>query len=129
MLNTPIRSNKSASATHGGARPNSGGARPGAGRKSTKTMAYQGAIRAVFEEVVTPDDWKTVVAVALSRAKSGNDTARAWLTPWIAGAEPKEVTVVHDEGQAAVAALLRRATAEQLAVLEQLLAVVPEAEA
>jgi hypothetical protein len=105
----------------GGSRPNSGGARPGAGRKSKATLDYQGTMRAVFEEVVTPEDWKYVVSVALAHAKAGKDDARRWLSPWIVGAEPKEMTVVHQESEGEVAGLLKRATAEQLAVLDALL--------
>lgn len=70
-----------------------GGARPGAGRKARATEDYQGAMRGVFETRVTPSAWAAVIDRALEQAQLGDDRARAWLTPWLVGAEPKEVTV------------------------------------
>lgn len=75
----------------GGPRPNSGGARPGAGRKKPETVDYQGAMRAAFEARVTPERWQRVIDTAIEQAEQGNKDARAWLTPWVVGAEPKEV--------------------------------------
>lgn len=79
-----------------GVKGRSGGARPGSGQKASKTDLYQGQMRALVEEVVTPDDWRYVVSVALGRAKAGDAVSRAWLSPWVWGAEPKEVTVKGD---------------------------------
>jgi hypothetical protein len=80
-----------------GVKGRSGGARPGSGQKSTKTEDYQATMRAIVEEVVTPDDWRYVVKVALGRAKAGDPGSRAWLSPFVWGAEPKEVTVKGDQ--------------------------------
>ncbi len=81
----------------GGPRPNSGGRRLGAGRKSKSTLEYQAKMRDIFAEIVTADEWSKVVQVALDFAKAGNKDARAWLTPWVIGAEPKEVKLTGDE--------------------------------
>ena len=75
----------------GGPRPNSGGARPGAGRKSDETRQYQEAMRRAFEEAVTPEAWRAIIATAIEQAKQGDDRARAWLSPWIVGKVPDEV--------------------------------------
>ena len=75
----------------GGPRPNSGGARAGAGRKKQETIDYQGAMRAAFEQRVTSGRWERIIDRAIEDAEGGNKDARAWLTPWVVGAEPKEV--------------------------------------
>jgi hypothetical protein len=50
-------------------------------------------MRAQFEAAVTPDDWRDIIQSAKDQAKRGDTAARAWLTPWLVGAEPKEVVV------------------------------------
>lgn len=79
-----------------GVKGRSGGRRSAAGTKSAATEAYQGTLRAQFEACVTPDQWRGVIAKALEQATNGDATARAWLTPWLVGAEPKEVKVSAD---------------------------------
>ena len=46
----------------------------------------------VLSEVDIPT-WRAVVAKALADAAAGDAVARAWLTPWVMGAEPKEIDV------------------------------------
>lgn len=75
-----------------GVKGRSGGARPGSGRKSTATEGYQAQMRSVITERVTREDWAMVVEVALAHAKAGKSDARDWLSAWIVGAVPKEVT-------------------------------------
>jgi hypothetical protein len=74
----------------------SGGARPGAGRKSEATEQYQIHKRAIVEEVVTDEDWRMVVLVALSRAKAGDDNSRNWLTPFVVGKDAEKLKVEQD---------------------------------
>lgn len=70
-----------------------GGPRPGAGRKSKKTQDYQATMRAMVEEVVTPEDWQQVLLVNLARAKSGDGDSRKFLEPWVMGRVPEEANV------------------------------------
>lgn len=79
-----------------------GGPRPGAGRKKAETVDYQVTMRAQFEAAVTPDDWREIITEAVGKAKAGDSSARAWLTPWLVGAEPREVTVRGDADQPVV---------------------------
>ena len=71
-----------------------GGARSGAGRKGKPTIDRQETMRGVFEMRVNPDRWAQIVDKAVAQAVEGDSVARAWLTPWVVGAEPKAVTVV-----------------------------------
>ena len=76
-----------------------GGKRPNSGRKPKDIRVYQQRMRAVFGEVVTQEDWLTVVAVALAHAKAGDKAAREWLAPWIVGKVPDEVKHTGDSDQ------------------------------
>lgn len=69
---------------------------PGAGKKSAETVAYQGSRRGQVEQVVTAEEWEKVIRAQLRQAKRGNVKAAAWLTPWVMGAEPKEIRVQVD---------------------------------
>jgi hypothetical protein len=51
---------------------------------------------AVIRDEVSEQDWREIVRVAVSYAKAGDKDARRWLSPWVVGAEPKEVTVRGD---------------------------------
>ena len=49
-------------------------------------------MRAAFEHRVDQDRWNAVIDRALADAVAGDAVARAWLTPWVVGAVPREVT-------------------------------------
>lgn len=74
-----------------GVKGRSGGRRPGAGRKSEATRTYQESMRAVFEQIITRDDWQKVVMTALALAKAGDKSAREWLSDWVIGKVPDEL--------------------------------------
>ena len=68
----------------------------GRGKKDALTLHYQRSQRGTVEEIVTREEWAAVVRKQLVLAKNGSSRAVAWLTPWVMGAEPKEVTVTVD---------------------------------
>lgn len=53
-------------------------------------------MRAVVEEVVTPEKWKAAVEGMLATIAEGNSKAFTALAPYVMGAAPKEVTVKGD---------------------------------
>lgn len=55
-------------------------------------------MREVVQTVVTEDEWRQVVMVAVSQAQGGDASARAWLAPWVVGTVPAEVDVTHKGG-------------------------------
>jgi hypothetical protein len=77
----------------GGPRPNSGGARPGAGRPKASVVAYQASRRDQLQALVTDKDWEAIVMRAVNDAKNGDYVARTWLTPYVAGKVPDELTL------------------------------------
>lgn len=68
----------------------------GSGQKSPATQAYQATRRGQVEAIVTEDEWAKVIRGVLRQAKRGNVKAASWLTPWVMGAEPKEIVVTLD---------------------------------
>lgn len=46
-------------------------------------------MREVVEQTVTANVWQAIVTRAVDDAKTGNNVAREWLTPWVLGAPPK----------------------------------------
>jgi hypothetical protein len=70
--------------------------RPGTGQKSAATVAYQASRRGQVEAIVTDDEWAKVIRAQLRQAKRGNVKAFCSLTPWVMGAEPKEIRVTVD---------------------------------
>jgi hypothetical protein len=70
-----------------------GGWRPGSGRKNANTTKFQTTMRGIFEECVSPEDWRLIVDAAVELAKKGDRNAREWLTPWIVGKQPD--TILH----------------------------------
>ena len=96
----------------------------GAGQKSPATQAYQASRRGQVEEIVTPEKWASVIRGMLRQAQKGNVKAAAWLTPWVMGAEPKQLDITIDV-EARVRALALAAGLEPetaLAEAEHLLA-------
>lgn len=80
-----------------GVKGRSGGRRAGAGRKAQPLEERQFGMRQVVVDAVTDDDWRQVTATALTQAKDGDATARAWLSSWVMGAAPKELTLKGDD--------------------------------
>jgi len=69
---------------------------PGAGEKSLLTLAYQSSRRGQVEQIVTAEKWASVIRAMLRESQKGNVKAAAWLTPWVMGAEPKEIRITVD---------------------------------
>jgi hypothetical protein len=71
--------------------------------------------------VCTPDEWKIVCAVALSRAKAGDAKAREWLGNYIIGKPIEKHEVSGPDGGAIEVANVAGVTAEDIAEARRIL--------
>jgi hypothetical protein len=75
-----------------------GGKRAGAGRKADAVREYNAKMQAAVRACVNEEDVQTLTLSTLARAKAGDADARKWISAWILGAEPKQVTVEDNDG-------------------------------